>query len=148
MDTSFESVPRYYRQPRTVLRDQLRAAALALLADSQRVSVLRLRECGVRGGTAALIALRQELVASGELPPEAAARIYARPLHPPGKKLSVDSSQLSENSTENRQPFERSSNKQPTTAKQRRSRRLIERYNSAVRNVFGEDRARQIGAAP
>jgi len=31
-------------------------------------------------------------------------------------KLSVDSSQLSENPTDNRQPFERSENTQPTTA--------------------------------
>ncbi len=155
--STFESVPRYFRMPRDVHREHLRVIALALLEAGERVSVLRLRECGVRGGTAALIALRQELVATGELPPEAAARVYARPLHQPGKKLSVDSSQLSEKTpsspltTDNRQLTtlrERSSNKQPTTAKQRRSRRLIERYNSAVRNVFGEDRARQIGAAP
>ena len=83
--TTFESVPRYYRLPPSVLRDQLRSAALALLAAGERVSTQKLRECGVRGGTKALIALREELVAAGELPPEAAARVYAPPTHPPGK---------------------------------------------------------------
>ena len=87
--TTYEAVPRYYRMPRAVLRDQLRVAVLALLDAGERVSVLRLRQCGIRGGTAQLIALRQELVATGELPPEAAARVYAPPKHPPGKASSV-----------------------------------------------------------
>ena len=87
--TTYESVPRYFRMPRDVHREHLRVIALALLEAGERVSVVRLRECGVRGGTAALIALRQELVASGELPPEAAARVYARPLHAPGKSCQL-----------------------------------------------------------
>ena len=83
--TTFESVPRYYRLPPSVLRDQLRSAVLALLAAGERVSTQKLREYGVRGGTKALIALREELVAAGELPPEAAARVRP-PTHPPGKR--------------------------------------------------------------
>ena len=45
--------------PRAVLRDQLRSVALRMLAAGERVSTQRLREYGVRGGTAQLIALRQ-----------------------------------------------------------------------------------------
>jgi len=169
--STFEAVPKWHRLPRSVRRAQLRSAALAILAVGGRVSTQRLRECGVRGSTAALIALREELVAAGELPPEAAARVYARPVHPPGRarlsvdgcqlssKLSVDSSQLSEKTktktapsqpaTDNRQL--RTVNRQLTTSErraQRRSRRLIQRYHSAVRRIFGRQRARQIGAAP
>ena len=57
MDTSFESVPRYCRLPQAVLRAQLRSAGLAILATGATVSVQRLREHGVRGGTSQLIAL-------------------------------------------------------------------------------------------
>ena len=149
--TTFESVPRYYRLPPSVLRAQLRSAALALLAAGERVSTQKLRECGVRGGTKALIALREELVAAGELPPEAAARVYAPPTHPPGRA----SRPLPTLSGDHLQPPPVVPLAQPDvdarpklTRSQRRSRRLIERYNSAVRHIFGLERAQQIGAAP
>jgi len=153
--TTFEAVPKWHRLPRSVLRAQLRSAALAILATGQTVSVQRLRGCGVRGGTAALIALREELVAAGELPPEAAARVYASPMHPPGRaRLSVDGCQLSVGTAPSSSlSAPTTENCQPTTPKrltraQRRSRRLIRRYYLAVRHVFGRQRARQIGAAP
>lgn len=133
MDTSFESVPKYFRLPRAVLRAQLRAAGLAILAQGQRVTVQRLREHGVRGGTAALIALREELVAAGELPPDAGARVYARPWHPPGKAVH---------------PAPVPDAKPKLTRAQRRIRRLVRRYNNAVWCIFGRERAREIGAAP
>ena len=146
--TIFESVPRYRRLPPSVLRAQLRSAALALLAAGERVSTQKLRECGVRGGTKALIALREELVAAGELPPEAAARIYAPPTHPPGKASrplpTLSESRLLPPPV----PQPDIDAKPKLTRSQRRSRRLVEEYNSAVRNIFGRDRARQIGAAP
>lgn len=145
--TTFESVPRYFRLPPSLLRAQLRSAALALLANGERVSTQKLRECGVRGGTKALIALREELVAKGELPPEAAARVYAPSTHPPGKASRPPPPQL--------QPPPVAPVAQPDvdarpklTRSQRRSRHLIQEYNSAVRHVFGVERARQIGAAP
>jgi hypothetical protein len=156
LSATYESVPRYLRMPRDVHREHLRVIALALLEAGERVSVQRLRECGVRGGTAALIALRQELVASGELPPEAAARVYARPVHPPGKAsrplptppgarfqpppvapVAQPGETLQAGSVDARPKLTRA---------QRRSRRLIERYDSAVGHIFGLDRARQIGA--
>lgn len=152
--TTFESVPRYYRLPPSVLRDQLRSAALALLAAGERVSTQKLRECGVRGGTKALIALREELVAAGELPPEAAARVYAPPTHPPGKAsrpLPILSAMDGGRARLEPPPVAQPDNidaRPKLTRAQRRSRRLIERYNSAVRHVFGVERARQIGAAP
>ena len=125
----------------------MRSAALALLANGERVSTQKLRECGVRGGTKALISLREELVAAGELPPEAAARIYAPPVHPPGKAFRPPPPHL--------QPPPVAPVAQPDidarpklTRSQRRSKRLVEKYNSAVRNIFGRERARQIGAAP
>jgi hypothetical protein len=145
--STFESVPRYFRLPPSVLRAQLRSAALALLANGERVSTQRLRECGVRGATAALIKLREELVAAGELPPEAAARVYAPPTHPPGKASRPPPPHL--------QPPPVATVVQPDvdakpklTRAQRRSRRLVQEYNSAVRCIFGRQRARQIGAAP
>lgn len=147
---AFESVPRYRRLPPSVLRAQLRSAALALLANGERVSTQKLRECGVRGGTKALIALREELVAAGELPPEAAARVYAPPVHPPGKAsrpLPIPSgARLQPPPPPVPQP--QVDARPRLTRAQRRSKRLIERYNSAVRNIFGLQRARQIGAAP
>jgi hypothetical protein len=148
--TTFEAVPRYFRLPPAVLRAQLRSAALALLANGERVSTQRLRECGVRGGTAALIKLREELVAAGELPAEAAARVYAPPTHPPGKasrdfRLPIADFGLNEI----RAPQSKIQNpKSKMTRAQRRSKRLVEEYHSAVRNIFGRERARQIGAAP
>lgn len=161
--TTFEAVPRYHHLPRSVLCAQLRSAALAILATGQTVSVQRLRECGVRGATAALIALREELVAAGELPPEAAARVYARPVHPPGKasyqlgsnqRSAISSQQFNSSLTADKLIADCSRAECcPLTAPkltraQRRSRRLIRRYNSAVRRIFGRQRARQIGAAP
>jgi hypothetical protein len=177
---TYEAVPRYRRQPRAVLRAQLRSAGLQILAAGERVSVQRLREYGVRGGTAQLIAMREEMVAAGELPPQAAARIYAHSLHPPGRKLSVDSCQLSSKlsvdssqlsvgegfsspTTDNRragppqgwvrrvgsQPDKQLTTPRPKLSRaQRQSRRLIREYNSAARNIFGRERAREIGAAP
>ena len=144
---TFESVPRYRRLPSSVLRDQLRLAALALLANGQRVSTQKLRECGVRGGTKALIALREELVAAGEIPPEAAARVYAPPVHPPGKASRPPPPHLQPPPVV---PVARPDidARPKLTRAQRRSRRLVEEYNSAVRNIFGRQRARQIGAAP
>jgi hypothetical protein len=127
----FESVPRYHRLPRSALRAQLRAAALQILAAGCRISVQRLRALGVRGGTAALIALREELVASGRLPPEAAAHPYTRRLHPPGKAAIPP--------PEPKPP-------RPLTG-DRRSRRLIRAYDRAARRIFGRERARRIGAA-
>ena len=133
MDTSFESVPRYCRLPQAVLRAQLRSAGLAILATGATVSVQRLREHGVREGPASSSRVREELVAAGELPPGAAARVYARPVHPPGKAA----------------PPPPDPDAKPTlTRAQRRIRRLVRRYNRAVRNIFGRDLARQIGAAP
>jgi hypothetical protein len=166
LSATFESVPRYRHLPWEVLRAQLRSAALAILADGQRVSTQRLREHGVRGGTAALIKLREELVAAGELPPEAAARVYAPPKHQPGKasfrslvsSLSAGSSQRTAISSQEFNSLiadkliadggqgPRTKGQGPRTKAQRRSRRLVRQYNSAVRSIFGRARARQIGA--
>jgi hypothetical protein len=148
--TTFEAVPRYFRLPPAVLRAQLCSAALALLANGERVSTQKLREYGVRGGTKALIALREELVAAGELPPEAAARVYAPPTHPPGKasrdfRLPIADCGLNE--TRGAQSKIKNPKSKMTRA-QRRSRRLIGMYDSAVRNIFGQERAQEIGAAP
>jgi len=138
MDTSFESVPRYAHLPRAVLREQLRSAALSLLAAGQRVSVQRLRERGVRGGTAALIALRDELVAAGKLPPEAGARVYVHCGHRNGQASPppVDVG------------LRYVDDKPRPSRVQRRIRRLIRQYDSAVRRIFGAQRATRIGAAP
>lgn len=172
---TFECVPRYRHLPWEVLRAQLQSAALSILADGQRVSTQRLREHGVRGGTATLIALREELVASGELPPEAAARVYAPPKHPPGK-ASFRSLVSSQQSAVSIQEFlgprngdaeelnadrsradkliadggqgRRTKDQGPEARRRRRSRRVVQEYNSAVRCIFGRARARQIGAAP
>jgi hypothetical protein len=138
VDASFESVPRYHRLPRSVLRAQLRAAGLAIVAAGQRVSVQRLREHGVRGSTAALITIREEMVAAGDLPPEAAARVYARPVHPPGRAARL--------------PDPQPPPVAPPVVKSKprltRCRRLVRRYNRAARRIFGRERARRIGAAP
>jgi hypothetical protein len=148
--------------PRDVLRVQLRSVALAILADGERVSTQRLREHGVRGGTAVLIQLREELVASGELPPEAAARVYAPPKHPPGKssqRTAISSQEFSsliaDKLTADRSRADRSRADKLTAdssdsdgRSRRRSRRLVQEYNIAVRRIFGRARARQIGAAP
>jgi hypothetical protein len=147
--TTWEAVPRYFRMPRAALREQLRTVGLALLAAGERVSVLRLRECGVRGGTAALIAMRRELVAAGELPPEAAARVYAPPLHTPGKRTedgATPQAGLPPRAEEKTIPPPSSVLRSPSLAKRRRSERLIRQYDSAVRRIFGRERARQIGA--
>jgi hypothetical protein len=159
--TTFESVPRYYRLPRAVHREQLRDAVLELLAAGERVSVLRLRQCGIRGGTAQLIALRQELVATGELPPEAAARIYAPQKHPPGRSVERGACGVERDKSTPHDPRpkphdvkavggqgRRTKDQGPDGLRRRRSRRLVREYNSAVRHVFGRARAREIGAAP
>jgi hypothetical protein len=138
MDTSFESVPRYAHLPRAVLSAQLRSAALSILAAGQRVSVQRLREHGVRGGTAALIALRDELVAAGKLPPEAGARVYVHCGHRNG--------QASPPPVDVAQP--KVDDKPRLSHVQRRIKRLIREYDSAVRRIFGNDLAHRIGAAP
>lgn len=138
VDMSFEAVPRYAHLPRAVLREQLRSAALSILAADQRVSVQRLREHGVRGGTAALIALREELIATRKLPPEAGARVYVHCGHRNGQASPppVDVG------------LRHVDDKPRPSRVQRRIRRLIREYDSAVRRIFGPDLARQIGAAP
>jgi hypothetical protein len=138
VDMSFEAVPRHARLPRAVLRAQLRLAALSLLAAGERVSVQRLRKHGVRGGTAALIALRDELIARGELPPEAGARVYTHCPHPSGKASPPPVDVARPHVDDKPRP----------SRVQRRFRRLIREYDSAVRRIFGRHRARQIGAAP
>jgi hypothetical protein len=136
VDHSFEAVPRYARLPRAVLRERLRSAALSILAAGQRVSVQRLREHGVRGGTAALIALREELVATRKLPLEAGARLYTHCPHRNGQASPppVDVG------------LRHVDDKPRPSRVQRRIRRLIREYDSAVRRIFGAQRATQIGA--
>jgi hypothetical protein len=134
VDHSFEAVPRYARLPRAVLRERLRSAALSILAAGQRVSVQRLREHGVRGGTAALIALRDELIATRKLPPEAGARVYVHCGHLNGKASPP--------------PVDVARHDVDGKPRPSRVQRLIRQYDSAVRRIFGRQRARQIGAAP
>jgi hypothetical protein len=138
VDMSFEAVPRYARLPRAVLREHLRSAALSILATGQRVSVQRLRERGVRGGTAALIALRDELIATGGLPREAGARVYAHCPHRNGKASPPPVDVARPDVDDKPRP----------SRVQRRFKRLIREYDSAVRRIFGRQRARRIGAAP
>ncbi|MGZ3299311.1 MAG: hypothetical protein ACXWPK_00170 [Isosphaeraceae bacterium] len=146
LSATYESVPRYRRLPKAVLRAQLQSAALLILAEGQTVSTQRLRECGVRGGTAQLIALREELGATGELPPEAAARVYAPPKHPPGKASIVHRVHGPSGPSNAPEGLPRTKDHGPEGRRRRWSRRLVQEYNSAVRNVFGQARAREIGA--
>jgi hypothetical protein len=58
------------------LRAGILRAAREILARGERVSTRRLRLHGVRGASNRIIKIRENLVASGELPPEAGARTY------------------------------------------------------------------------
>jgi hypothetical protein len=64
--------------PEETLRAEILRASREILAAGQRVSRVRLGEYGVRGAVDRIIRVRKELVASGDLPPEAAAREYDR----------------------------------------------------------------------
>jgi len=159
--TTFECVPKHAHLPRSAQRAQVLAAALELLALGQRVSVQRLREHGVRGGTARLIEIRDKLIAAGKLPPEASARFYTRCLHPHGKASNSCELRVAScsNSCELRDPSGARSGEKiessslatrhsplATTEPRTPIKRWIVRYELAVARVFGPCRAKQIGA--
>jgi hypothetical protein len=133
MDRSFEAVPKYYRMPPAVLRDRFRSVALKMLASGQRISIEGLRARGARGSTNLLRILRAELVAAGELPPEAAPRPYNSSgrrgkASPPPPEAEPTPAMVE---APDRKPF---------------TRRLFIRYEIAVSRVFGDERARQMRA--
>jgi hypothetical protein len=103
-----ESVPNYGRQSIALLRARIKHASLAILEAGGQVSAPALREKGIRGATARLISIRRDLIAAGELPPEAvreytmrnppagAGRCNAVPVLPPPAPELPGSVQISE----------------------------------------------------
>ena len=85
MNTSFEAVPKHMRAPTASLVAEVLRTSLTILADGGHVTTPRLRVYGVRGATAKLIAIRDDLIATGKLPPEAGSRKYEQRLAPNGK---------------------------------------------------------------
>ena len=137
-----------------VLRARVRAAGLDLTAAGLRVSAQSLRRRGVRGGTALLIGIRDELIAAGELPPEA-RRVYTRTsLGPRASQAVLSRPEPSQAGLSRPEPSQsvlsrpEPSQGPPKGRARRRMRGAIAEYNCAVRRIFGADRAGQIGAAP
>ncbi len=104
MDMSFNRIPKQKHQPLESVRSRLRTVAMEMLAAGERISFDGLRARGVRGSTQRIRALRLELVAAGELPPEAGPRTYVQraaengkaslppPPPPPTPKVAVSKS--------------------------------------------------------
>ncbi len=69
--------------PPEILKAQVLAAALVLIAEGKRVRNVGLREHGCRGGNELLVRTRNALVAEGLLPPEAAQSTGSQPEPPP-----------------------------------------------------------------
>lgn len=70
--------PKRPRQSPAAQRAAVLAAAIKVHAAGNHITATTLRGYGVRGANQTLDRLRDELIASGELPPEAAARRYVR----------------------------------------------------------------------
>lgn len=130
--------------PEEVLRAKVLRAAREILAAGEDISAKRLRARGVRGASDRLGKIRAELVASGDLPPEAGAGAYSQAVTSPPFRCGPASPESPPSPVAQADPGDKPS----LTRAQRRTRRLVRRYNRAVRNIFGRDLARQIGAAP
>ncbi len=119
--------------PIEVLREQIRVAGLALVAKGKYVSPEGLRQMGVRGETRLMLRLRNDLVALGELPPEARG---AQP------RIDQDAPvELPWHAVPQPPPVEVDLELPPSATKQ-----SIMRYNAAIEYIFGLPRALAMGA--
>jgi hypothetical protein len=157
------------------LHSRVLAAGTILAADGLRVTPRALRARGVRGATETLLRIRDELIAGGELPPQA-RRTYVRiSLGPrasqalsersrafpasqgvPGRPNASQGVPGRPNASQGVPGRPNASQGVPgrpnasqgVPGRPNRVRRSILAYDRAVRRIFGADLARQIGAAP
>ncbi len=152
------SLPRWHREPTELLRERIRLVGLALVAEGLTVNSTNLRARGVRGESAAMIRVRNRLVDAGELPRSALGprADEETPVELP-PRVTRNSDELRVASRGQIQPSSLATRHSPLASKASDAtadldvpptptEESIERYNAAVKRIFGAGRARAMGA--